>query len=545
MVEFLAKKPITNTFPVNSLITSYASSNTPETAILAYKRVVQSGFSPDMYTFPVVLKSCGKISGIREGKQFHGVIVKMGFSNELYVQNGLIHFYSVCGECDGSGRLFDEMSVRDVVTWNSLISGYVRAGLFNAGFVIFSKMDVNPNAATFVSVLVACGRLGSFGIGRGVHGLVFKCGFESSLVVGNALIDMYVKCLSLDEAKKVFDEISERDKVSWTCIISGLVQGKNAKEALEYFNAMQKSGTEPDKVTLSSVLSACASLGALEYGKWVHEYINRKGIEWDPYIGMAMVDMYAKCGSKELASITFRGIPCKNIYTWNALLGGLAIHGHGNEVLLHFQEMLDIGTKPNGVTFLAVLNACCHSGLVDEGCRQFNEMSRVYNLTPKIKHYGCMVDLLCRAGLLEEAQELIRSMPMKPDVLILGALLSACKVHGNADISKNILGKLGELECDDSGVYVVLSNIYASNDKWEDVERVRRLMKKKGINKFPGSSVVEVDGKTHEFVVGDNKHSQQEEVYVVLNMLTKHVFLRQESEYNMSSTDEFERKFLH
>ncbi|OVA11077.1 Pentatricopeptide repeat [Macleaya cordata] len=449
---------------------------------------------------------------------------------DLHVQNSLLHLYSVCGECVDATKLFDEMLLKDVVSWTGLVSGYVKAGLFSQALVFFSKMDVEPNIATLVSVFVACGRLGNVCMGMGLHGLMFKHDFGENLAVGNAVMDMYVKCKFLDEATQVFDELGDgRDAVSWTCIISGLVQCERPKEALEFFNAMQVSGVEPDKVTLASVLGACASLGAIDQGRWVHEYIERKEIEWDDHIGTTLVDMYAKCGCIELALSSFKRPRKKNnISTWNALLGGLAMHGNGKEALDHFEEMIKSGARPNEVTFLAILSACCHSGLVDEGRRQFSRMKTDYDLNPRIEHYGCMVDLLGRAGLLNEAEELIRNMPMAPDVLIWGALLSACKAYGDVDMSQKIQGHLVEMEEEsdhhhDSGVYVMLSNIYATNDRWEEVTRIRRLMKKKGIKKSPGSSVIEVDGKAHEFLVGDdvNQHPQQEEIHLVLNMLAK------------------------
>lgn len=362
-------------------------------------------------------------------------------------------------------------------------------------------------------------------MGEGIHGVVCKQEFELNSVVGNALMDMYVKCECLEAAKRVFDEIPQRDIMSWTSMISGLVRCKRPKEALELFRIMQVSGVEPDKVVLATVLSACASLGALDYGRWVHEYIERRGIESDAHIGTAMVDMYAKCGCLDTALQTFHGMHNKNVYSWNALLGGLAMHGRGEEALDHFTQMVKAGMRPNEVTFLAVFSACCHSGLVEEGRRYFDDMTGVYNLAPKIEHYGCMVDLLGRAGLLREALDLVRAMPMQPDVLIWGAMLSACKAHGDVKLSRQILGNLLELRSHDSGVYVLLSNIFATNDRWEDATRLRRLMKAKGIRKAPGSSVVEVNGQTHEFLAGDSDHSQHGEIYVVLDILMKAVHL--------------------
>ncbi|KFK30407.1 hypothetical protein AALP_AA7G257000 [Arabis alpina] len=370
--------------------------------MLVYRKFIKNGFLSDLYTFPPIFKACGKFSGIKEGKQIHGVVTKMGFCDDIYVRNSLVHFYGLCGDCKSACKVFDEMPVRDGVSWTG----------------------------TYVCVLVASGRVGCLSLGKGIHGLMMKKAYLISLEIGNALIDM-------------------------------------SNEAIELFSLMQTSSSiKPDGHILTSVLSACANLGDVDYGRWVHEYVVSAGIKWDTHIGTAVVDMYAKCGYIETALEIFNGIRSKNVCTWNALLNGLAIHGHGHESLIRFEEMVKLGFKPNEVTFTAVLNACCHTGLVDEGRRYFHKMkTREYNLSPKIEHYGCLIDLLCRSGLLDEALEIVKTMPFKPDVRICGAILSAY-----------------------CGVYVLLSNIFASNRRWDDVAKIRRLMKVKGISKVQGTS---------------------------------------------------------
>lgn len=514
-----------SSFPCNLFISGFASNETPWAAILLYRSIIRNGFVPDVYTMPAILKSCAKFSGNREVKQFHSVAVKTGLWCDIFVQNTLIHVYSVCGDCICAGNVFDEMPTRDVVSWTGLISGYVKAGLFDEAITLFSRMDVEPDVATFVSILVACGKLLNIKLGKGIHGLISKrpCGIELGL--GNAVMDMYMKCDSLSNARKIFDELHEKDIISWTTMIGGLAQCQRAGESLDLFCEMQKnSGFEPDRIILTSALSACASLGLLDYGIWIHEYIDHNHIKWDVHIGTALIDMYAKCGCVELAQRIFRVTPSRNVRTWNAFLGGLAINGYGQEALKQFEEMIESGTRPNEVTFLAVLTACCHSGLVDEGRRYFHHMkNQSYNLTPWLEHYGCMVDLLCRAGLVVEALDLIKTMPMAPDVQILGAILSACNNYGNVGFSQELLKSLHNFEYQDSGVYVLLSNLYASNERWAEVRKLRRLMKEKGISKAPGSSVIRVDGKNHEFFAGDSNNPQNEDIYVLLNILTNQI----------------------
>ncbi|XP_022141237.1 pentatricopeptide repeat-containing protein At4g38010 [Momordica charantia] len=508
-----------SSFPLNSLIYGYVGGDFPQMAVSVYRRMVRDGFVPDLFTFPVVLKACSNFSGSREGTQVHGVVVKLGLLSDLYVQNSLVRFYGACGTFPSAGKVFDEMLVRDVVSWNSLISGLVKAGHYGEAIALFFRMDVEPSITTLVSVLAACARKRDLGMGKGIHGLIERK-FKSDLVLGNAILDMYVKNGCLCEAKKVFDDLPVRDIVSWTIIITGLVQSNHPRESLELFSMMQTSGISPDGIILTSVLSACASLGTLDFGTWVHEYIDQRGIKWDIHIGTAMVDMYAKCGCIEMALQIFNNMPQRNTFTWNALLCGLAMHGLVHKALNLFEVMIMSGVKPNEVTFLAILTACCHSGLVDEGRKYWNKVSsKLYNLSPKLEHYGCMIDLFCRAGLLEEAVELARTMPMKPDVLIWGVLLNACTSFGNAELSQHIQDYILDLDPEDSGVFVLLSNTYATSERWTDVTRLRRLMKDRGVKKAPGSSVIEVDGKTHEFVVGDISHHKTEEIYQLLNLV--------------------------
>ncbi|XP_022968020.1 pentatricopeptide repeat-containing protein At4g38010 isoform X2 [Cucurbita maxima] len=465
------------------------------------------------------LKQVNTRLGSREGRQVHGVVIKLGILSDLFVQNSLVRCYGACEDFSCAGKVFDEMLVRDVVSWNSLISGFMKAGRFDDAISLFFRMDVEPSVATLVSVLAACARKGDLYMGKGIHGMIQRR-FKLDLVLGNAMLDMYAKNGCLYEAKNIFDELPTRDIVSWTIMITGLVQSNHPKESLELFWMMRNLGISPDGIILTSVLSACASLGTLKYGTWVHEYINQRGIKWDIHIGTAIVDMYAKCGCVEMARQIFNSMPQRNTFTWNALLCGLAMHGLAHEALYLFEVMIISGVKTNEVTFLAILTACCHSGLVDEGRKYFDNMSsQRYNLSPKLEHYGCMIDLFCRAGLLEEAVELVRTMPMKPDVLIWGVLLNACKTVGNVELSQHIQEYILELDPEDSGVFVLLSNISATNERWSNVTRLRRLMKDRGVKKSPGSSVIEVDGKAHEFVAGDISNLQTEEIYKVLTLI--------------------------
>ncbi|XP_006653550.1 pentatricopeptide repeat-containing protein At4g38010-like [Oryza brachyantha] len=515
--------------PFNALISHLTHAGDPSAAFRAFALLLASsaGAGPrhDGYTLPAALKACARLGRLREGSQAHTVAEKAGFLGRIPVQNALVMLYGACGQPGDARRVFDEMTERDVVSWTALLSVFTRGGMFAEALEVLREMDVTPNEGTLASTLVACGRLGMAHAGKAVHGWYVKREKELSPIVGNALLDMYVKCEKLDLARRVFDMLLARDIVSWTVMISGSVQCKRSSEALELFNAMQTSGVKPDKVVLSTVLSACASLGALESGRWVHEYIERKGIEWDVHVGTSVVDMYVKCGCLDTAVSIFQKMPLKNVSSWNALINGFALHGRGREALDCFDRMVASGLHPNEVTFITVLGACCHSGLVQKGRQLFELMTKSYKLSVWEEHYGCMVDLLGRAGLIQEAYDVIKAMPMRPSVLTWGALLSACQAHGWIDFSQQILTRVHELEPSGNGVYVLLSNVYAVSDRWADVRKVRGFMNEKGMQKEPGSSVIEVNGKTCEFLVGQQNHLYMDDVCAMLSVLMKQIYL--------------------
>uniref|UniRef100_UPI0040747504 Synthetic PPR-DYW protein n=1 Tax=synthetic construct TaxID=32630 RepID=UPI0040747504 len=511
-------------FSWNSKIRGYARNGQPEEALSLYSQMRRSGIKPDNYTFPFVLKACASLSSLKEGKQIHGHVIKSGFESDVYVQSALIDMYAKCGELEDARKVFDEMPERNVVSWNAMISGYAQNGQSEEALELFREMQqegIKPSEFTFCSVLSACASLGSLEMGKQIHGYVIKSGFESIVFVGNALIDMYAKCGSIEDARKVFDEMPERTVVSWTAMISGYAQNGQSEEALELFREMQREGVKPDEVTLPSVLSACANLGALEQGKQIHAYVIKSGFESDVFVGSALIDMYAKCGSIEDARKVFDKMPERDVVSWNAMIAAYAQHGHGKEALQLFQQMQQEGVKPSEVTFTSILSACSHAGLVDEGHHYFESMSPDYGITPRVEHYGCMVDLLGRAGRLDEAEDLIKSMPFQPNVVVWGTLLGACRVHGDVERGERAAERILELDPESAAPYVLLSNIYAAAGRWDEAAKVRKLMKERGVKKEPGCSWIEVNNKVHEFVAGDKSHPQTKEIYAELERLSK------------------------
>ncbi|KAJ4956429.1 hypothetical protein NE237_013212 [Protea cynaroides] len=433
-----------NLFVYNTMIRAYASKTDAKTnretfsyrSIPLYKQMLINGVKPGNLTFTFLLKECTTHLDANMGRSIYAHVISMGFSNDLFIRNSMINVYASCGFLDSAHCLFNEMSIRDIASWNSIIIGYLRSG-------------------------------------------------------------------ALDLALDLFKRVEEKNVITWNSMITGFVQGGRPKEALEFFHEMQTVGNDtvkPDKISIASVVSACASLGALDQGEWVHGYLKRSGLEFDMVIGTALVDMYGKCGCVERAIEVFKNMSDKDVLAWTAIISVFAFNGLAKQAFDHFEEMRMQGTKPNPVTFVALLSACAHSGLVDKGYHYFNMMKQVFSIEPQVHHYACMVDTLGRSGLLEEAENLIRIMPMEPDEFVWGALLGACQMHGNVDLGEKVAHHLIKLDPLNHAFYMNLLDIYAKANRFDDVKRIRTILKERGIRKIvPGCSTIEIDGVVQEF----------------------------------------------
>lgn len=516
------------------------------------------GLWPDNFTYPFVFKSIGYLKEVLVGGKVHGFVLKCGVEFDCYVCNSLMDMYAeLC--CVGNLRkVFDEIPERDVVSWNVLISGYVRCGQFEDAVSAFRRMQrvstVKPDEATVVSTLTACAALKNLERGMEIHRYVCnELGFTT--IISNALLEMYSKCGCLSTAQKIFDAMPEknvvcwtsmvsgyvnhgqldkardlferspvRDIVLWTAMINGYVQFNRIDEAVALFRNMQMERLKPDKFVLVALLTGCAEVGALEQGQWIHGCIDENKITLDAVVGTALINMYSKCGCIDKSLEIFHVLKEKDTASWTSIICGLAMNGKATKALDLFSEMERAGFKPDDITFIGVLSACSHGGLVEEGQRYFNSMRRNYQLVPKLEHYGCLIDLLGRAGLLNEAEELIEKAPKENNEIIVplyGALLSACRTYGNVDMGERVARRLVQIENSDSSIHTLLANIYASADKWEDVTKVRKKMKALGVRKAPGCSSIEVDGSVHEFLVGDASHPDMKEVYAMLDSFIK------------------------
>ncbi|XP_058093710.1 pentatricopeptide repeat-containing protein At1g08070, chloroplastic-like [Magnolia sinica] len=512
----------------NIMIRGYTLNQSPQDALCLFKQMREDSVEPDKYTFPCILKSCSRLRALEEGEQIHALITKLGLGSHDFVQNTLIHMYASCDKVGVARRVFDGMPERGIVTWNSMFAGYSKSGDWKEVVELFGEMidlGVVFDEVTLISVLTACGRLGVLKLGAWINQYIEDNGLKGNAKLITALVDMYAKCGQIDTARQLFDEMTERDVVAWSAMISGYSQSNRCKDALALFHQMQMAKVDPNEITMVSVLSSCAVLGASETGKWVHSFIKRKRMKLTVTLGTALMDFYAKCGSVEQSLEVFWEMPQKNVLSWTVLIQGLASNGRGREALDIFSSMRDLNVKPNDVTFIGVLSACSHGGLVDEGQRLFDSMTRGYGIEPRIEHYGCMVDILGRAGLIDEAYQVIKAMPIEPNAIVWRTLLASCRVHKNVEIGEESLKQIVRLEPKHSGDYILLSNIYASVGRWEDALRVRTQMKEKGIKKTPGCTLIEVDGVINEFFAEDSAHPQSKEIYDTVDDMIKRLRL--------------------
>ncbi|KAF8404507.1 hypothetical protein HHK36_009392 [Tetracentron sinense] len=472
-----------------------------------------------------VIKRC---TSLRDLKSIQAHIVRTGLTQDTFLTSKLIESaaISLSGHVDYAHRIFSWTHLPNLFMWNTIIRGYSLSDSSIKAISLYRDMHASgllANSFTCGFVLKACSRLLRSNEGNEIHSQIIKLGLDSETPAINGLIRLYVICGYIDAARNLFDEMGDRDTVSWSVMVSGYAQNGHARAALALFREMQVQNVEIDGFTLASVIGVCGDLGALDLGKWVHSFIDRKGIKIDVVLGTSLVDMYAKCGSLVDALEVFQGMGNKDVMAWSTMIRGYAIHGYGEKALEVFAHMKRAHVRPNCVTFTSVLCACSHSGLVEEGCRIFNTMCLDYRIAPEIEHYGCMVDLFSRAGLVNRAHELIKKMPVEPNVVLWRTLLSACKAHGYTELGNHVSKEILELEPHSGENYVLVSNVYASLGRWSSVSKVRSLMKDKKAKKEHGWSSIEVNFTVHEFVMGDDSHPEREEIYLMLDQMARKV----------------------
>lgn len=480
---------------------------------------------PNHFTLSAVLPACADTGIAVHGAQLHSVVWKLGFQTQVFVCSALLDMYAKCCDMVSARKVFDEMPERNRVSWNAMIVGFLRNEFYEQAVEFFREVvresSVSPDQVSVSSVLSACANMGAVDFGREVHGVVVKHGLETLAYVKNSLMDMYSKCRCFDHALKLFRIMGDKDRdiVSWNVVTSGCATNHDFEDACNYFWVMRKEGIRPDEASYSSVLSASASLAALDQGTLIHDQIIKSGFMRSSCVTSSLITMYSKCGNLIDACCVFEENEDRNVVCWTAMIAAYQQHGCMNQVFESFREMLGEGVKPNYITFVSVLSACSHAGLVDEGFEYFNSMTKTHGIIPGHEHYACIVDLLGRAGRLDEARRFIELMPIRPHSSIWGALLGACRNHNNLEMGREVAEKLFYLEPNNPGNYVLLSNIYTNNGRLKEADEVRRSMGLNGVRKEPGCSWIDVKNKSVVFTAQDKSHSRTDEIYEILRKL--------------------------
>lgn len=485
----------------NSMISSYTQSGLEKESVSLFINLLRSGLRTDQFTLASVLRASSSLpEGLHLSKQIHVHAIKNDTVADSFVSTALIDVYCRNGSMAEAEYLFENKDGFDLATWNAMIFGYILSNNSHKALELFSHMHTSGerlDEITIATAVKACGCLLMLKQGRQMHAYAMKSGFDLDLCVSSGILDMYVKCGAMVDAHSIFNDIPAPDDVAWTTMISGCVDNGEEDLALSIYHQMRLSGVVPDEFTFAILVKASSCLTALEQGRQIHANLIKLDCSSDPFVGISLVDMYAKCGNIEDAYILFKRMDMRNTVLWNAMLVGLAQHGNGEETLKLFEDMKAHGVEPDSVTFIGVLSACSCTGLVSEAYENFHLMREKYGIEPEAEHYSFLVDALGRAGRTKEAGELILSMPFEASASMHRALLGACRVQGDTETGKWVAEKLMALEPFDSSAYVLLSNIYAAANQWDDVTSARGEMKRKNVKKDPGFSWIDVKNNIH------------------------------------------------
>ncbi|KAK6922683.1 E motif [Dillenia turbinata] len=513
---------IRNVVSWTAIITGLVRAGYNMEALAHFSQMWRSRVNCDSYTFAIALKACADLGAMKYGKEIHTQTLKRGFSSNSYVANTLATMYNKCGKLDYGMRLFERMTIQDVVSWTTIITTFVQRGqeeLAVQAFLHMLESGVSPNEYTFAAVISGCAGLARIQSGEQLHASVLQVGLMDSLSVANSIMTMYSKCGRLDSAAAVFDAMAIRDIISWSTIIAGYCQGGDGGKAFELLSLMRKEGPKPNEYALASVLSVCGNLALLEWGRQIHGHVLSLGLENMDIIQSSLINMYSKCGSIKEAEHLFNSDGDDNIVTWTAMINGYAEHGLSQESINLFEMIPKVGLRPDSVAYIGVLSACSHAGLVDLGFHYFNSMSKDYYISPSKEHYGCVVDLLCRVGRLHDAEVMINTMPFDRDDVVWSSLLRACSARGDVERGKRAAEKILEVDPNCAGTRITLANIYATRGRWQEAADIRKFMKSEGIIKEPGWSWIKVKDHLSAFVAGDRSHPQGEDIYFILDSL--------------------------
>ncbi|XP_023753838.1 pentatricopeptide repeat-containing protein At1g08070, chloroplastic [Lactuca sativa] len=514
--QLFDKMPEPNSFVWNTLIRGFQQNHEPKKAMDLFDRMRIEPDGPDRFTYPFVVRSCTELMEHLRGVCIHGLLFKVGLELDTFIGTSLIEFYGSFGDTKAARRVFDELPTKDKVAWTIMLSSCVNKDTdLKETRKLFDQMPGKDLVVWNIMIFqyIKAGDIQNAKV-------LFNLAPVKDLLMYNTLLGGYARYCEVNIMLDFFHKMPTKDLVSWNSVISGLVRDKRINEAITHFHQMQSENIHPNEITLVTLLSACAQVGALDTGRWLHSYINRNNSSSNLVVSTSLVDMYSKCGDLDSARQVFDKMPNRDVVAWNAMIMGFSMNGRSKTTLQLFTRMKREQVKPNEITILGVLCACVHAGLVKEGQKLFDSMDQEHGLEPRVEHYGCMVDLLGRSGLLNEAYSLIQSMRVEPHVGVWGALLGACKLHKNVELAETAMSHLNELEHEDGGYLTIMSNIYANVGRWDDVYRVRELMKEKGIGKLRGCSSIEVNGVIYEFGAGEKVHERVEEIYEMIDEIS-------------------------
>ncbi|KAE8037458.1 hypothetical protein FH972_010045 [Carpinus fangiana] len=505
----------------NGMVAGYLTNGCNLEALEMFYQMRLVGLKLTQVLFATVIKLCANLKELGFTRQLHCRVLKNGYGFEHNIRTALMVAYSKCNVMDDAFQMFSMMhGFQNVVSWTAMISGYVQNGGRMQAVTLFCQMNregVRPNHFTYSTILTAQPAISIFQ----VHAQVIKSDYEKSPSVGTALLDAYIKIGYVDEAAKVFELIDEKDIVAWSAMVAGYAQRGDTEGAVKIFLQLAKEGVKPNEFTFCSVINACAApTAAVEQGKQFHACSIKSTLANALCISSALVTMYAKKGNIESANEVFKRQGERDLVSWNSMISGYAQHGQGKKALQVFEEMRRRDLEMDDITFIGVISACTHAGLVDEGQRYFNVMVKDHHIDPTMEHYSCMVDLYSRAGLLEKAMDIINQMPFPAGSTVWRTVLAACRVHRNLELGKHAAEKLVSLQPQDSAAYVLLSNIYAATGNWQERAKVRKLMDKRNVKKEAGYSWIEVKNKTYSFLAGDLSHPLSDHIYAKLEELS-------------------------
>ncbi|XP_024528371.1 pentatricopeptide repeat-containing protein At4g21065 [Selaginella moellendorffii] len=530
--ELFESMPSRNVHTWTVAMAAFSHNGCHSEALVFFRRMYQSGERPDRVTFSVILAAIAQMgaAAIDQGREIHRYARISGLLPNVVVGTAVISMYGKCGRLDDARAAFEELQWKNSVTWNAMMTNYKLDGRDREALELFREMcersrSARPDKFSFSIAIEACSNLEDLEQGREIHEMLRREGKElhKDVVVGTALLNMYSKCGDLEEARKVFDSIRhDADSVCWNAMIAAYAQHGRGKQALDLYRSMHDTtDLAPKQGTFVTVIDVCAELSALKQGRAIHARVRATNFDANLLVSNALVHMYGKCGCLDEALDVFHSMKLKDEISWNTIISSYAYHGHSDQALLLYQEMDLQGVKPTEVTFVGLLSACSHGGLVADGLDYFYRMQDDHRIKPSVPHFGCIIDLLGRGGRLAEAELVLKSMPIQANAVQWMSLLGACKTHGDLKRGVRAADQVVDRVPWTSGGYVLLSNIYAAAGRWKDVEKIRKIMAARGVKKSPGKSWIEIGDVVHEFVSGDSSHPQGEEIYVELGKMVE------------------------